>query len=317
MNTQIVLNLAECVTILLLMMVPGFILKKSNLVSAAFGKDISNLILYIAQPILVLSAYICRYDIRVAKRAGVVFLLAILAHLVFFAIAFLFFKRSEGSQKTVLRFAVIFSNAGYMGIPLIRFTLGEKAVIYASVYLVVFNVFLWTLGYFMYSGDRRYMSLRNALLNPTSIATYIGLIIFFFNLQAYLPADGIVIKSLTMLKDLVAPLSMFIIGFRLTDAFKSKHMIDRNMCLCIFLRLIAAPSAVFAVLLILYKTGICTDYTAICVTFFASATPVAAVTSMLAEKFAGNAVYASMVVSISTVLSLLTMPLLSLFLYLL
>ncbi|MBR2952275.1 MAG: AEC family transporter [Clostridia bacterium] len=316
MDIKIIINLAICVTQLLLMMLPGAILRKTNLVSENFGRDISNMILYVAQPMLVLTAYIRPYDVSIAKRAGMVLILAILAHLLFALLSLLFFRRTEASKRTVLRFALIFSNAGYMGIPLIRYTLGEEAVIYASVYVVVFNLFMWTLGFFMYSGNRQYISIKNALFNTTTIATYIGLLIFFFNLYGFFPADGLIYECFVMLKDLVAPLSMFIIGFRLIDAFKAKHTLDFNLFACIGLRLLLAPAAVFVLLFLFYKTGICTDLMSISVVLISASTPAAAATSMLAEKFKGNGIYASMLVSLCTILSLVTMPLIALLLYL-
>ncbi|MBR6795557.1 MAG: AEC family transporter [Clostridia bacterium] len=316
MDIKIIINLAICVTQLLLMMLPGAILRKTNLVSENFGRDISNMILYVAQPMLVLTAYIRPYDVSIAKRAGMVLILAILAHLLFALLSLLFFRRTEASKRTVLRFALIFSNAGYMGIPLIRYTLGEEAVIYASVYVVVFNLFMWTLGFFMYSGNRQYISIKNALFNTTTIATYIGLLIFFFNLYGFFPADGLIYECFVMLQDLVAPLSMFIIGFRLIDAFKAKHTLDFNLFACIGLRLLLAPAAVFVLLFLFYKTGICTDLMSISVVLISASTPAAAATSMLAEKFKGNGIYASMLVSLCTILSLVTMPLIALLLYL-
>ena len=317
MNIQVIQNLAICVLQLLTLMVPGFLLKKTGLVSENFGRDISNLILYAAQPLLVVVAYITPFDGVVAKRMGVVFILAVVAHFLLSLLSFAFFKRTESGKKKVLRFAFIFSNAGYMGIPLIEYALGTQAVIYASIYVVVFNLFMWTLGHYIYSEDRQYISIIKALLNPISIGTYIGLIIFFFNIHGFFPVDGPVYEVFTMLKDLVAPLSMFIIGYRLADVFKSKNAVDKNLFWGIALRLIVAPLAIFLIIFLLYKTGICADYTAASVILICASTPAAAATTMLAEKFNGNGVYASMIVSVSTVLSLITMPLSALLLYLL
>ena len=104
MDIKIVINLALCVTQLLLMMLPGAILKKTNLVSENFGRDISNMILYVAQPLLVLTAYIRPYSFSIAKRAGMVFVLAVIAHLLFALISLLVFRRTEASKKTKNRF---------------------------------------------------------------------------------------------------------------------------------------------------------------------------------------------------------------------
>ncbi len=312
MDPKIIVELAGCVGMFLLFMVPGVILKKTKLVSDRFAKDTSNMILYIAQPILIFLSCFRTFDADVAKRAGLVFILAMAAHIIFFLISLLFFHHAPPHRQSVLRFSIVFSNAGFMGIPLIEATFGNEAVIYASIYVMAFQLFLWTLGCYLYTGDKKYFSVKKVFLNPSTIATVLGLVVFFTSFSDVIGSNNIVYETLDKIKGVVAPLSMFVIGFRLADLFKDlKKVFNYRFPICIALRLLLCPFVMFLILFLLTKVGICTDEISTAVVLISSATPIASATSMLAEKFDGDALYAGTLVSVSTILSVLTIPLIA------
>ena len=233
------------VGILFVMLIPGIILKKAGLCSDTFGKGISNLVLYIAQPVLVFVAYLRDFDKRVLINAVYVLVFSIVAHVVFALGAMMFFKKAPDSKQRMLRFATVFSNAAFMGIPLIASipSLGAEATIYASIYNITFNAFLWSLGVHIcvdekdVDGDGKSdeemlrkkggVKLVNVIFHPVNVAAMLGLVFFLTPLSKYTPQFAI--DSFTMLKSLVAPLSMIVIGLRITDidfrtAFIDKHM---------------------------------------------------------------------------------------------
>ena len=139
------------VAVLFIMLVPGIVMKKCKLVTDGFGKGISNLVLYIAQPLLIVSAYVnCKSRFSdIWLNILVVFALSIVAHVVFAAVALNLFSRVPDGRRRILRLTTIFANAAFMGIPLIEALLGAEAAIYASIYNITFNLFLWTLGVFL------------------------------------------------------------------------------------------------------------------------------------------------------------------------
>ena len=92
--------------------------------------------------------------------------------------SFLVFKKEPLERQKVLRFSLIFSNVGFMGIPLVQGIVGDRGVIYASFGVVVFNVLCWTYGYSMMSGGAR-LNLKTGLLNPGVVGLAIGLPIYF------------------------------------------------------------------------------------------------------------------------------------------
>ncbi len=315
------------VGLLFVMMLPGIILKKCGLSTDGLGKGISNLVLYIAQPALIFLAYLRPFDKAVLLNVVYVFLFSIVAHVLFTVVAMHCFKKVPDGRARMLRFATIFSNAAFMGIPLISAVLGPEATIYASVYNITFNLFLWSLGVRICTANRdansngvddfteaRDMSgvqmLKKTLLHPVTLAAALGLLFFFLPIDTYVPS--FVTESLSMLRDLVAPLSMVVLGLRLADMNFKGFFGQSELYLFILLRHIMLPVAVFAIMRLLLPLGL--GYTmdaVLCVLIMASA-PAASSATMFAEKFDCDADYVSKLVAFSTIISIATMPLLSL-----
>ena len=320
---NIVLPLIIQVVILFIMMVPGFLMKKCRLAGEGFGKGLSNLVLYIAQPALILYSYLdCVPSRTLWLNALWVFLLSILAHLLFAGVSLSLFKRAEDGRRRMLRFATVFSNAAFMGIPLIDVLLGAEATIYASIYNITFNLFLWSLGVYFCTAKRdedgdgvpdgedkpRYkISPIRILLHPVTIASILGVILLAAGGGSLLPA--LITDSLLMLKGLVAPLSMVVIGLRLADVSFRGAFRDRYLYLFLTLRHLALPLAVLLLLWLLSVIGLGLSEVVTTVILLLAATPAATSATMFAEKYDCDAVYTSRTVILSTVLSIGTMPL--------
>lgn len=310
------------VLMLLLLMIPGFLMAKCHLATEKMGKGIANLILYVAQPALIIMAYNCDFNAQILYRALFVLIFAIFAHLLFIVVAMVAYRKFPDGVRQVLQYATVFTNAGYMGIPLLEALyrdIDPNVGIYASIYIIVFNLFCWSVGCYIYSGDKRYISPKKMLLNPAVISTIFGLLLFFTPLNRFLSGDTLaaeVIYDIMMaLKNMVAPLSMMLIGLRLAEMKWKGAFRDCGMYWCFFLRMLLLPAIVWGVLRLLSLLGIYSDMTAMTVLLLSSAAPVATATSMFAELFDGDAVYAGKIVSVSTILSVATMPLLALLLY--
>lgn len=325
------MNISDLITnvaILFLMMIPGIILKKCKLIGDGFGKGISNLVLYIAQPCLIFLAYVREFDKSVLIGSLWVLLFSLIAHVVFSVVAFLMFKKAPDCARRMLRFATIFSNAAFMGIPLIAAVIeSPSALIYASVYNITFNLFLWTLGVYICTGERDLdndgdvdaddhkiqkkhseASLKKALLHPVTLAAALGLVFFLSPLDAYLTKATVIMDGLEMLKNLVAPLSMIVIGIRLADIDFRGFFTDKNLYIFLALRHLLLPLAVAGLCRLLTLTG-WMDENVYLVTVIMASAPAASSATMFAEKYDCDAAYVSKLVSLSTILSIATMPL--------
>ena len=170
---------AKQVVILYCLILAGFAGVKSGVIKPEAKKAFSNLLLYLAVPAMVIHSYISKADRSVLARLPQTFAFSVLAILAGLAITMLCTCRMKGKERPILRFACIFSNAAYMGFPLIEALFGAEGLIYASVYVTVFNILLWTVGFGMITGTVEPKEVvRTVCTNPVLIAVVIGLVIY-------------------------------------------------------------------------------------------------------------------------------------------
>lgn len=305
-------------------MVPGFILRKTKLVEENFSKSLSIVTLYVAQVAMLIHGFILPFDMSVFYELCKMFVLAFLIHLIFYIIAKQLFKKCPDSVRRVLQFGIVFANAGYMGIPIINDVLGTEYTIYVTVYIVWFNAFAFSLGRLIYTDDKKFISVKEIFINPAVIPILIGMIIYVTGLGgaivSLLNGNGILAKGvtilynvLTVLKNLVAPVSMMVIGARLADTKIGGLFRDKKVYFFSAMRLIICPFIIWLLLKILLTFGIINE-TLLTMSLILSSTPAAALTTMFAEIYDGDSAYAGKLVALTTILSVFTIPFVSLLL---
>lgn len=309
------------VGLLFIMMIPGILMKKCKLSVDGFGKGISNLVLYIAQPALVFMAYVRPYAQEILINSLYVLGLSMVVHGIFAVVALASYKKAPDGMRRMLRFATIFSNAAFMGMPLIKEVLGAEATVYASIYNITFNLFLWSLGVYICTDKRdrnengieddeeeikHKASPLKALYHPVTIAAALGLVVFILPIETHLP--GILTETLDKLGNLVAPLSMMVIGLRLAEMDFRGVFKDKNMYLFLALRHIALPLVALGLVKLVSLVLPVSDLVAQVIVILAAA-PAATSATMFAEKYDCDANYVSRLVIVSTLLSIVTMPL--------
>ncbi len=317
------------VGLLFLLMIPGILLKKLGMVPDGFGKGVSNLVLYIAQPALIFLAYLKDFSMDILINAGYVLILSVIVHTLFSVVAMMLFNGAPDGQKRMLRFATIFSNAAFMGIPLIAAVLEADypgATLYASIYNITFNLFLWSLGVKICTKGRDANDngiddhheakaeggIMKALLHPVTIAAAVGLVFFIAPISQYIPS--ILLDTAGHLRNLVAPLSMLVIGLRIPDIKLRGMFSDKYLYLFLALRHILLPLAVVGILkLVLLIPGLNIGGAVAPVVLILAAAPAASSATMFAEKYDCDATYVSRLVTVSTLLSIATMPLMIMF----
>ena len=318
--------LIQKVLLLTAMVFLGFVLCKCKLADEKLSKGFADIVIYVAQPAMIIYGFLeAEFTKTIILTSVCVFVFALLFHFGFYGISKLFYRNAPNRQQRVLRYATVFTNTGFMGIPLISELISPTAAVYATFYVVAFNIFNWTLGCYIYTEDRKYIQAKKMFINPATVPTYIGLTIFVIAGTVTLPDtvkplfDSFLTplvrdNILFMLKSTVVPLSMMMIGIRLVDCKLKTVFKDKYMMLLFAVRLIAIPLLVIGLMKLVVIMGVIPDNiiipaaTVLCIS---ASTPVAALATVFAEKFQGDAVYASKLVSTSTVLSLITMPVLA------
>lgn len=293
-------SVGEQVLILFILIAVGFVCSKTKLITAESVPGINNFILYIVTPCVIIESFHREFQAEMFSGLGLAALAGALAHILNIAAAHLFLHDEDKSRETVLRFGTVFSNCGFMALPLQNALLGSLGVFYGATFIAVFNLFNWTYGIFLMGGKEAGFSPRKLVLNPGVISLCIGL--FFFLTPFSLP--GIIFTPVKSLAALNTPLPMVIIGYYLSCLVSLKVLCDRKLWGAILLRLIALPAVEMALFYLLSFRE-----TLLVSVVISTCAPPAANALVFASKFKRDTELAVTLVSVATALSIITMPL--------
>ncbi len=295
-------NVGMNVIILLIIMGIGYLLGKKGLITDVGIKQLNNILLYGVIPSVIINAYQRDFDIKMLKELGISIFFVFVLHFVLSFILPFFFRDDPLGHNKIHRFAVVYSNCGFMGFPIIQAVYGNTGMFYAVGYLTVFNLMYWTLGAYSYTRDKKTISLKNVIINPGVLSTLIGLTLFLLRIR--LPE--FIIKTNDYVASLNTPLPMIIIGACMVGLDFKKVFKNKYMWIVCGLRLLIVP--ILAILLadLVGLTG------EIKMTLIiASACPIAVVTTLFAAKHNLDYQYSSELVSVSNILAVITLPIVS------
>lgn len=288
------------VAVMLIMIVAGYLVTRAGWMTEKGAAEITTLLVKLVTPCLIINSLLGAGALKVGEMLLAAAVSALAIGLAIF-ISLLFFRKEPPPRRKVLRFAAIFSNAGFMGLPLVEGIVGERGVVYGSFFIAVFNLICWTYGYAMMSGGK--VSVKTALLNPGIIGLAVGLPVYFLKLQ--LPA--VVTEPIGFISELNTPLAMLVIGSYVAKVDARSFLSDWSVYKMSFLRLIVCPGVyILALLLIRPEPDLFVS------SVIQASAPVAANTALFAVEYGGDSELASKAVALSTVLSIITIPIMTL-----
>lgn len=290
----------EVAVILILIVIGYFTVKKGMFTKESLG-SITSFLLYIVTPCLIVSSFLSAES---GKLDGWTLLLAAvlpaLSIVISIALSYLFFRKEPSGRRRVLRFSMIFCNVGFMGIPLVEGIVGSEGVLYGSFFIAVFNIFCWTYGYVMMGGGK--VRLKALLLNPGVIGIVIGLPLYLLDV----PVPALFVEPVELISALNTPLAMIVVGGYIAQVKLRAFVSDLAVYKMAVLRLVVAPLLYLALVWLLRP-----DETLLMSTVIQAATPVAANCVLFAVQYDSDAELASKSVAVSTALSVVTIPLLT------
>ncbi len=293
-------SVGQQVLILFILICVGFVCSKTKLLKSESIPSINNLLLYIVTPVVIIESFSREYNPDMLASLGRAALGAVAVHIINIAAVTLLIREKDTAREAVLRFGTVFSNCGFMALPLQNALLGSEGVFYGAAFIAVFNIFTWTYGIYLMGGKEADFSPKNFILNPGVIAVLIGLILFFSPFM--LPE--IILSPLQYLAALNTPIPMIIIGYYLSCFTSMKVIRDAKLWLGIFLRLVVLP---LAAIMLLYAFGI--KGLLLASIAISACSPVGANVLVFASKFNKDTEFAATFVSVSTLTSIITMPL--------
>lgn len=293
--------------VLFFIMLAGFFAQQKQILDEDACKKVSWIVVNIANPAMILSSVTGESRIQPGEIA-VTILIALLMFLSLMILASFLpvVLHVDKSQYGVYRVMTVFSNIGFMGFPIISEIYGNEALLYGSIFLLPYNILIYTYGIsLMDKGENKEKGPGiqwRKIFNNGVIACMLTLILFFTKI----PVPYVAAKTIEMVSSLTAPLSMMVIGASLAVISVKEMITDRKMLLFVVIRQFILPITlsllVFSVLSNQLLCGVC---------MIMLSTPVGSMTSMLAEEYNGNYELASKGVAITTIVSVISLPVVS------
>ena len=297
---------AKQVLEMFLMILAGFICFKTGVIKEEGKKALSDLLLYLVVPAMIVNSYLVEHDSSMTGNLVRMLIYSILMVGTGLVITYAVIFSKKNKDRGIMRFACGFSNAAYMGFPLIQALFGAEGILYASVYVTVYNILLWTVGYSFVTKKVNVKEIAKSILTaPCIIAVFIGLILYGLNVHV----PDIIGTPLSMIAAINTPGSMIITGVTIAGSSMAVLLKNKRLFEVIGIRLFLIPAACLLVMYLIGGNG-----TTAMVALMLEACPCAAITTMFSIEFGHDENLASGSVVFTTLLSIITLPLYALIL---
>ena len=294
---MLILILLRQIAIMALLAAVGVYLSRKGFLSPQGTKDLGAILLRVIIPCVIVKSYITEFSrerlLELALSAG----LALIGFILAMVISYLVF----GKRRRLENFAASFCNAGFIGIPLAQAIIGEEGVFYIAASVALLNLFQWTYGVYIMADRKDAISAKTIAKNPVVIAIVIGVVLFV----SQIPVPGIVTSTLGYIAGMNTPIAMILMGTYLAK-LPLKKLLDKRAYGCVLFRLVIIPAVILLVFWVLPVSNADIALAA----FLAAATPVGVNICVFAQQYDCDYEFSVVTVCLSTLLSVITVPLL-------
>ncbi len=311
---QLFTSLLQYITLFVLLMVPGFILGKRGRITDSGSNTLTNLLTDIAMPLLVF-VKLLRFDVSSLRLTDILccFLLPSVVIVAVLLLSLVVFPKSGDKKRyPAERFCSMMANCGFMGIPLAAavFPNNPEVVLYVSIVNILCTYVLLTLGTYVMSGDKGEINPKKLLLHPVLFAVILGIA------ASELPAPALdFVEDYSLhLAGLATPLSMLVLGYRLSKLKVGAALRTFSLYKVLFMKLIVMPIITIALLFLLNLVNFPMDHSLMIAMLLSTGVSTAGSSPALAQRYGLDAEYAAALTIATTVVSIVTVPVMSLLL---
>ncbi len=288
---------------LFLLILTGIVLKRKGIISEKGQKTLSDLTVNVILPCNIIESFISGIQTspEFIKNCGYAVLISVVIQLASIFVGKYVFSWIPKERKTVFEYGLIVSNSSFIGIPLIDVIHGSVGVLYTSFSQIPVRITMWTSGLALFTDVDKKEAYKKVAKHPCILSMGIGLFLMITGWK--LPAC--VDNTLSYLSKCMVPISMLAIGGMLSES-KLKQLFDLQVLYYCIIRLVVYPLLVFGVLRLLQVDHVLTS-----VMVLLTGMPMASTTAILADKYGGDSRLASQTIFVSTLLSIITIPVLA------
>ena len=278
--------MAQIQSVLFVYLLIGILCRKTGLVAGSARQSFTNFLLYVSLPCMVFQSFDMEFTWQTMKQGALAFVIALataMAALVFGKIAY---RRVPADQRCIMEYGTLVNNAGFVGLPVVESAYGQAGLFLGSLFIIPNRIMMWSAGISLFTDAPLKQRVKSVLLNPGIIAVWLG-----FARMMFRPAlPSFAVRAVSALGAMSGPL-------------------EPKAFVLVAVRQFLFPLAALAVLRLLGADALTTNIAVVI-----TGMPIGSSTAILADKYGANAAFASKCVFVSTVTSLVTIPILTLFL---
>lgn len=301
---NLVLPILNSLVMIFILIVPGIFFRKREILTETQNEALSSVVVNLTWPCLVIDAMQMQFSIQTLKNCGYIFVISLIIFAVLLLISFPLSKamKMPKTKQYLMVFMLLFGNTGFIGIPVIKALYGTEAIFFAAIVELINDILIFTIGLALIqvSAGAKLKLSGKQFLNPGLIGVIIGLILFMLDLRLPELLGG----SVEMIGAATTPLTMFVIGFQL-GGLKFKEIAgDWQVYVICFVKLMIAP--VITLLIVKLWAGEFSLLEKVLIMSFAM--PVGSVSVIFSQQYRGEVAFATKSVLLSTVLSIVMIP---------
>lgn len=289
---------------LLILISAGFLIRKIKLIDASARNALSTVLIYVIMPANIFNSFL-QDDTGVSLygNMGILLLISFLVQLVVYHLGSRFYRNEDPKRSPVFCYGLLNAGMAFVGLPVVENLYASLGTLYASVYMIPYRLTIWTLGIALFRKDER-TDLKKQLLHPCVIAVLLGLLCMLMNVQI----PDILLNPVRYLGRCTTGISMLVIGSILADS-DLKRVFSKDTLSFSLVRLIVLPLILFSILS-LFRADTMLKGTVVLL----NGMPAASTTAILAQRYHADHDLGARVVACTTILSMVTIPLLGLLL---
>lgn len=291
------------ILILFIVIAIGFLTRKLNIVDKDFRKGLSKFVVYITMPFYIIKNMNQSFNSDILKNSMQLIIISFLSYILMIIIAMISKRifKDDKEKMPIYQLSMVFANTGFLGFPVLETVMGSGYIFYGAIFNIFFDAFLWTYGVFLFRRDGEGNFDFRKILTPSLFAVIIGFGMFLLSIE--LPI--VLLKSISNIGSLTPSLAMIIIGLMLSEINLKSFFTSITPIFVSIYRLVIVPLIIY---LILFLFGFRNEL--LLVPTILLAMPVAANTAILTDANGGDYKSMTMMVMLSTIMSMITIPIL-------
>ena len=274
-------------------------------------KGLSDLLIYFILPCNIIESFKGKLTPDLINNSLAAFFISFAIQTLSIILGKLIFAHFSDEMKPVMNYGLICSNSSFIGLPVVNNIYNSIGVLYASIFQLPIRITMWTSGLTQFTGRKvdkngnkqpifTKETIKSLILHPCIIAVFLGLLIMILHIQLPNSVD----RSIALMSQCTIPVSMIVIGCILSEC-KVKELFDKATFYFTFIRLLAFPLLILVILKLLHVDSII-----IGVSILLTGMPAGTTTAILADKYGCDAAFGSRVIFVSTICSIVTIPIL-------